>query len=94
MAHRLAIESDYVRSDMVEVIEFPHIANKYGVQGVPKIVVNEEIEFVGALPEPLFVAQVMRVMEEKQPFTSKLLQGFKKPRKTNRERQGKERKRK
>ena len=54
-------------------MEFPHLANKYGVQGVPKTVINNEIEFVGALPEPAFVAQVMQVMEEKRPFT---LKGF------------------
>ena len=65
------MESDYITADMVEVIEFPHLANRYGVQGVPKTVINDEIEFVGALPEPAFVAQVMQVMEEKQPFSLK-----------------------
>ena len=45
---------------MVEVIEFPQLATKYSVMGVPKIVINDEIEFEGALPEDLFVAELMR----------------------------------
>jgi hypothetical protein len=29
--HKLALASDMVRADMVEAIEFPHLANKYQV---------------------------------------------------------------
>jgi hypothetical protein len=60
LAHRMAIESDMVRADMVEASEFPHLAVKYNVFGVPKTVVNEIVEFEGGLPEPLFLAQVMK----------------------------------
>jgi hypothetical protein len=31
--------------------------------GVPKIVVNEKIEFVGALPEDMFLEQVLKVTQ-------------------------------
>jgi hypothetical protein len=47
---------------MVEAIEFPQLATKYGVMGVPKTVINEEIEFEGALPEDLFVSQLMSAL--------------------------------
>jgi glutaredoxin-like protein len=60
LAYRMAIESDLVRADMVEASEFPHLVHKYNVFGVPKTVVNEVVEFEGALPEPLFLAQVMK----------------------------------
>jgi glutaredoxin-like protein len=60
LAYRMAIESDLVRADMVEASEFPHLVHKYNVFGVPKTVVNEGVEFEGALPEPLFLAQVMK----------------------------------
>jgi hypothetical protein len=56
----MAIESDMVRADMVEASEFPHLVVKYNVFGVPKTMVNEVVEFEGALPEPLFLAQVMK----------------------------------
>jgi len=49
-----------VRADMVEASEFPHLVVKYNVFGVPKTVVNEEGEFDGSSPEPLFLAQVMK----------------------------------
>ena len=45
---------------MVEIIEFPQLTTKYKVMGVPKIVINDELEFEGALPKDLFVAELMR----------------------------------
>ena len=59
LAHRLAVESELITADMVEASEFPHLAQKYRVMAVPKIVVNEESQFEGALPEPQFVENVM-----------------------------------
>ncbi len=60
LAHKLAIESDLVRADMVESAEFPQLVNKYGVMSVPKTVVNERVSFEGALPEPHFLEAVMQ----------------------------------
>jgi hypothetical protein len=36
---------------MVEVIEFPHLAMKYQLMGVPKTVINENVSVEGAVPE-------------------------------------------
>lgn len=47
---------------MVEAIEFPQLAAKYGVMGVPKTVINDEIEFEGAVPEEMFVAHLMSAL--------------------------------
>ncbi len=58
-AHKMAIESPLIRADMVEAIEFPHLAHKYGVMGVPKVVINDKISFEGALPEPHFLQHVL-----------------------------------
>jgi predicted DsbA family dithiol-disulfide isomerase len=52
----MAIASDRVRADMVESIEFPQLANKYDVYGVPRSVINEDTYVEGALPEELYVA--------------------------------------
>ena len=60
LAHRMAIESDQVRADMVEASEFPHLVHKYNIFAVPKTVVNDEVSFEGALPEPLFLEQVLK----------------------------------
>ena len=59
VAHKLAIESDMVKADVIETSEFPDLAMKYNVIGVPKIVVNEKVEFVGAFNEDLFAENVL-----------------------------------
>lgn len=50
-AHKLAIESDFVTADMVEAQEFPELADRYGVFGVPRTVINETTHMEGAMPE-------------------------------------------
>ena len=59
MAHMMAIESEYIIGDMVEAIEFPHLSERYGVEGVPKIVINDSVEFVGAYPEEAYLEYVL-----------------------------------
>jgi glutaredoxin-like protein len=54
IALKLAVESDMIRSDIIDAQEFPALAQKYSVIGVPKIVINEKVEFVGAFNEDLF----------------------------------------
>jgi hypothetical protein len=58
LAHQLAVESSHVVADVIEAQEFPDLARRYAVRGVPKIVINDEVEFVGALPEAQFLAYV------------------------------------
>jgi glutaredoxin-like protein len=59
MAHKFAIENDLITADVIDANEFPQLAIKYGVMGVPKIVVNEKIAFVGAVPENMFLEHVL-----------------------------------
>ncbi len=59
VAHKLAIESDMVRADVIDGSEFPHLVQKYAVIGVPKVIINEKIEFVGAFNEDLFAEHVL-----------------------------------
>ncbi len=54
----MAVESDKVTADVVEVSEFPHVAQRYQVYGVPKTVVNESIHFEGARPEAALAGAV------------------------------------
>jgi predicted DsbA family dithiol-disulfide isomerase len=63
LAHKLAIESDKVRADAVEAMEFPHLAIKYNVQGVPRFVINETIQIEGAIPEPMLIAQLQEALK-------------------------------
>ena len=63
LAHRLAMESEWITADMVEATEFPHLANKYEVYGVPRTVINETIHIEGAVPEPMLVNELMKVLD-------------------------------
>jgi len=61
-----------VRTDIVEAGEFPGLAERYNVYAVPKIVINDSVEFVGAQPEPQFLSYVVRaagLVEHPSPST-------------------------
>ncbi len=60
LAHRCAVGSDLVRADMVEASEFPHLANRYGVYAVPKVVMNEQVSFEGVPSEKAFVDYLLQ----------------------------------
>lgn len=47
-----------MQADIVEAGEFPDLAERYNVYAVPKIVINDSVEFVGAQPEPQFLGYV------------------------------------
>lgn len=61
-AHRLAVEFPNITADMVEVEEFAEVADRYGVSSVPKVVVNNKVEFTGALPEPYFAQAILKAV--------------------------------
>lgn len=62
LAHQLAVESDLVQADMVEAVEFPHLAFKYQVQGVPRTVINDREHIEGAAPEPMVMEKLMAAL--------------------------------
>jgi predicted DsbA family dithiol-disulfide isomerase len=62
----MALASPHITADMVEASEFPHLANKYQVYGVPRSVINEVIHLEGAYPEEMLLSELMLVMDEKE----------------------------
>ncbi|WP_376793171.1 thioredoxin family protein [Thermoflexus sp.] len=63
LAHQAAMESSWIRADMVEAMEFPELADYYGVYGVPRTVINEVIHIEGAVPEGYFINELMKVTD-------------------------------
>ena len=59
LATQLAIESPLVSAAAVSAVEYPDLVRRYRITGVPMTVVNDRNEIVGALPEPMFVEQVL-----------------------------------
>ena len=64
IAHKMAFLNENILADMVEASEFPNLSEKYGVYAVPKIVVNDKVEFEGALPEDQFIREVLKAVEK------------------------------
>ena len=66
LAHKLAMASDMITAEVVEANEFPDLANRYDVYGVPRTVINEVIHIEGAVPEDDLVQAMMIVMDENE----------------------------
>ena len=58
-AHALAMTNEHIRAEVIEVQEFPEVAQRYQVRGVPKTVINDNAEFVGAVPDEMFVDAIL-----------------------------------
>lgn len=59
MANRFAVESDRITADTIEAAEFPHLARKYDVRGVPRTLINETIAVEGAVPEHVLLGKIL-----------------------------------
>jgi len=59
VAHEMAFANPNITAFAVEATEFPDLARKYAVTGVPKTVVNDSVEILGALPPDAFVEQAL-----------------------------------
>jgi alkyl hydroperoxide reductase subunit AhpF len=60
LAQHMAVASDRVRATAIEATEFPELSRAYRVMAVPKIVMNDRVQFEGALPEREFLDAVLR----------------------------------
>ena len=59
MAHQFSVANPRILSEMIESLEFPDLAQRYAVLGVPKTIVNDTHAVIGLLPEPLFTELVL-----------------------------------
>ena len=68
-AHKFAIANSNITGEMIEAIEFPAWADEWGVSSVPHIVINGDVQFVGAYPDENFVDYVLEAYRkmEKAP---------------------------
>jgi glutaredoxin-like protein len=59
-ANHIAMASESVRAEMVEAMEFEELSNRFEVRGVPRIVINDQDAYEGAIPTQHFVDAVMK----------------------------------
>jgi glutaredoxin-like protein len=65
LAHQMAMENPaMIRAEGVEATEFPELANRFNVRGVPQTVINSGSgTVVGAVPEQNLLAEIMRALQ-------------------------------
>jgi predicted DsbA family dithiol-disulfide isomerase len=59
----MAFANPNITSHAIEATEFMDLSRKYRVSGVPKTIVNETIEIMGALPEDMYVRAALEIPE-------------------------------
>ena len=60
LANQAAIENPLVSTVAIDATEFPDLVQRYNVNGVPKTIVNDTLEIMGAAPEDELVAAILR----------------------------------
>jgi glutaredoxin-like protein len=60
LAHAMALECPNISADVVEIQEFPALAQNYGIRSVPFTVINEHIRFGGPVTETQLLEKVLQ----------------------------------
>ena len=60
LAHAFALENSHIAADVVEIQEFPALAQTYGVRSVPLTVINEYTRLTGAATETQLLEKVLQ----------------------------------
>ena len=59
----MAFANEHITAYAVEATEFPELSRAYQVMGVPKVVINDRVQFEGAVPEQDFLGAVLQAVE-------------------------------
>ena len=57
----MAYANPNIRTDAIEATEFMDLSRRFRVTGVPKTIVNDTIEIMGALPEEMYVRAALQL---------------------------------
>lgn len=56
----MAIESELIIADAVDASEYPDLAERYQIYGVPLTVANDRVRLEGGMPEAMFVQKILQ----------------------------------
>ncbi len=68
LAHEMAFANHNITAYAVEATEFPDMARRYRVNGVPKTIVaagEVEVDILGAVPQDEFIEQALQLLPKK-----------------------------
>lgn len=63
-AYRLAMASPHLSATVVEISEFPRLAQQYGIRAVPTTLVDDRMMITGSINETGLLEQVLKAAEE------------------------------
>lgn len=63
----MAAANPHITAVAVEATEFMDLSRRFQVTGVPKTIVNDTVEIMGALPEDQYVRAALQIPDEQAP---------------------------
>jgi predicted DsbA family dithiol-disulfide isomerase len=60
----MAFSNANITSSAIEATEFMELSRRFRVTGVPKTIVNDTIEIMGALPEDMYVRAALQIPDD------------------------------
>jgi len=60
----MAFANANITASAIEAAEFMELTRRFRVTGVPKTIVNDEVEILGALPEEMYVRAALQLPED------------------------------
>ena len=63
----MAYVNTNITASSIEATEFMELTRRFRVTGVPKTIINDTVEILGALPEDMFVRAALQIPEEAPP---------------------------
>ena len=61
LVHAVDLESPLVKSDVIEIQEFPALGQRLGIQSVPMTIINDTIRLAGTVSEPELIEKILQV---------------------------------
>jgi hypothetical protein len=58
----MAFANPRITATAIDAAEFMDLSRKYAVSGVPKTIVNDSVEILGALPPDAFIEQALSAL--------------------------------
>jgi predicted DsbA family dithiol-disulfide isomerase len=58
LANELTVESPLISTAAIDATEFPDLVRRYNVNGVPKTIINDCVEILGAASEEELVTAI------------------------------------
>ncbi len=60
----MALANPHIRGEMIEAMEYPELAQKHNVFGVPKTIINNgAAEVEGAAPEEVILEKILEAIK-------------------------------